>query len=204
MGEGEQGNSLPDREVAEGIGCTRRTVEQIRERCICEGLQAALERRVRFRERSRVLDGEDEARLVSLACNEPPEGQSRWTLRMLGERLVELEIVESISPETIRQTLKKRYVPEPSHPVVCMDEASVQRVKEVRAPIPAQPGHSERYDVEYERNGVAHLLAFHAPISEIAAWTITRNQSKKPVDWHFTTDNARINLKCLYPNYQID
>ena len=68
MGEGEQGNSLPDREVAEGIGCTRRTVEQIRERCICEGLQAALERRVRFRERSRVLDGEGEARLVSLAC----------------------------------------------------------------------------------------------------------------------------------------
>ena len=192
---------------------------------------------------------------------------------------------------------------EQSHPVVCMDETSVQCVKEVRPPIPAQPGHSERYDVEYERNGVAHLLVFYAPFenwrrvdvadnhtaeqwaqgirrlvqddypqaqritlvmdnlnthtgaslyktfppalarslldklefvytpkhgswlnmaecefsvltrqcldrrlpdistvtSEITAWTKARNQSNKPVDWRFTTDDARIKLKRLYP-----
>ena len=190
-----------------------------------------------------------------------------------------------------------------SYPVVCMDETSVQCVKEVRTPIPAQPGHTERYDAEYERNGVAHLLAFYAPFenwrrvdvaenhtarqwaegvprlvqedyphaqritlvmdnlnthtgaslykafppalaralldklefvytpkhgswlnmaecefsvltrqcldrrlpdintvtSEVTAWTRTRNQSKKPVNWRFTTNDARIKLKHLYP-----
>ena len=107
--EGENGENLPDREVAERVGCTRRTVEQIRERCVCEGLQAALERKPRSRERSRVLDGEGEARLVSIACSAPPEGHARWTLKLLSERLVEWEVVESIAPETVRQVLKKRY-----------------------------------------------------------------------------------------------
>jgi len=105
--EGEYGNGLIDREVAERVGCSRRTVEQIRQRCVCEGLPAALERRQRSRERSRVLDSEGEARLVSIACSEPPAGHARWTLRLLGDRLVELKVVESISPETVRQVLKK-------------------------------------------------------------------------------------------------
>nr|VFK04302.1 MAG: Homeodomain-like domain-containing protein [Candidatus Kentron sp. H]VFK07928.1 MAG: Homeodomain-like domain-containing protein [Candidatus Kentron sp. H] len=105
--EGEHGKSLIDREAAEQVGFTRQTVEQIRERFVCEGLQAALDRRPRSRDRSRVLDGDGEARLVSLACSGPPEGQSCWTLRMLGDRLVELEVVDSISTETVRQVLKK-------------------------------------------------------------------------------------------------
>jgi transposase len=196
-----------------------------------------------------------------------------------------------------------RRAPGRSHPVVCMDETTVQCVKEVCAPIPAQPRHSERYDVQYERNGVAHLLAFYAPFDnwrrvdvadnhaaqqwaqgirrliqedypeaqritlvmdnlnthtgaslykafppalarslldklefvytpkhgswlnmaecefsvlarqcldrrlpdiatitcEIDAWTNARNQSTKPVDWRFTTEDARIKLKRLYP-----
>ncbi len=193
--------------------------------------------------------------------------------------------------------------PDPSHPVVCMDETSVQCTKEVRTPIAAKPGQSERYDVEYERNGVAHLVAFYAPFenwrrvdvadnhaaeqwaqgirrlvqedfpeaqritlvmdnlnthtgaslykafppalarslldklelvytpkhgswlnmaecefsvlsrqclgrrlpdietvtSEVQAWTNRRNQSNKSVDWRFTTEDARIKLKRLYP-----
>lgn len=105
--EGEHGAGLSDREVAERVNCTRRTVEQIRQRCVCEGLQAALERKKRTRERSRVLDGEGEAHLVSIACGEPPAGRARWTLQMLGDRLVELEVVESISKEAVRQVLKK-------------------------------------------------------------------------------------------------
>ena len=105
--EGEYGHGLFDRDVAQRVGCSRQTVEQVRQRCICEGLNAALERKPRSRERSRVLDGEGEARLVSLACSNPPEGQSRWTLRLLGERLVELDVVGSISTETVRQALKK-------------------------------------------------------------------------------------------------
>jgi len=105
--EGEQGPGLIDRLVAERVGCSHRLVEMIRERCVQEGLQAALDRRPRSRERSRVLDGEGEARLVSLACSEPPAGHARWTLKLLSERLVALEIVPSISEETVRQVLKK-------------------------------------------------------------------------------------------------
>ena len=107
--EGEHGPSLIDREAAERVGCTRRTVEQIRERCVCEGVPSALERRPRRRERTRVLDGDGEARLVSLACSEPPPGQARWTLQMLRDRLVELKVVESISTEAVRQVLKKHH-----------------------------------------------------------------------------------------------
>jgi hypothetical protein len=72
-----------------------------------EGLGAALERKPRVREKERVLDGDGEARLVALMCSEPPAGQSRWTLNLLGSRLVELGIVKSISHEAVRQVLKK-------------------------------------------------------------------------------------------------
>jgi hypothetical protein len=72
-----------------------------------EGLGAALERKPRVREKARVLDGDGEAHLVALMCSEPPAGQSRWTLHLLGNRLVELGIVESISHEAVRQVLKK-------------------------------------------------------------------------------------------------
>ena len=103
--EGEHGEGLFDREAADRVGCTRRTVEQIRERCVRLGLCAALERKKRVRERSRALDGDGEARLVALACSQPPQGHARWTLRMLGDRLVELEVVETISRETAAPVL---------------------------------------------------------------------------------------------------
>jgi hypothetical protein len=72
-----------------------------------EGLEAALNRRPPKREYHRKLDGEQEARLVALACSQPPEGHARWSLRMLADRLVELEIVEDISHQRVRRTLKK-------------------------------------------------------------------------------------------------
>ena len=105
--EGELGEGLTDVQAADQVGFTRRTVEQIRERCVVEGLQSALERRKRSRDRSRVLDGDGEARLVSIACGKAPAGYARWTLKLLSERLVELQIVESISPESVRKVLKK-------------------------------------------------------------------------------------------------
>lgn len=107
--EGEFGPAMIDREVAERTGYSQRMVEQIRERCVREGLHAALERKKRSRERTRVLDGEGEARLVSIACSAPPLGRARWTLQMLGDRLVQLAVVESISKETVRQVLKKHH-----------------------------------------------------------------------------------------------
>lgn len=105
--EGEHGSRFTDTVAAERTGFTRRTVEQIRERCVTEGLSAALERRSRSRVRSRKLDGEGEARLVSLACSQAPAGQARWTLHLLADKLVELEVVDSISHECVRQVLKK-------------------------------------------------------------------------------------------------
>jgi hypothetical protein len=70
-------------------------------------MEAALDRRPPNREYHRKLDGEQEARLVALACSEPPEGQARWSLRLLADRMVELEVVEEISYQTVRRTLKK-------------------------------------------------------------------------------------------------
>jgi len=107
--EGEHGPKLVDRVVAERTGFSRRTVEQIRERCVTEGLDSALERKRRVRERSQRLDGEGEARLISLACSDAPKGHARWTLHLLSDKLVELEVVESISHECVRQVLKKHH-----------------------------------------------------------------------------------------------
>ena len=72
-----------------------------------EGLEAALERKVQLNRKKRLLDGEGEAKLTMLACSEPPPGHARWSLKLLGAHLVELDIVEGISRETVRQTLKK-------------------------------------------------------------------------------------------------
>jgi len=107
--EGAYGPSLTDVEVAEQMDLTPRCVENTRKRCVELGLEQALERKARHRERTRALDGESEARLISLACSEAPQGHARWTLKLLSHKLVELEIVPSISPETVRQVLKKHH-----------------------------------------------------------------------------------------------
>ena len=103
------GPGLLDSEVSKTVGVNERTVSRLRQRFVEEGLEAALERKARVRERSRVLDGDGEAHLVAMMCSEPPPGQSRWTLKLLSDRLIELEIVESISHESVRQVLKKHF-----------------------------------------------------------------------------------------------
>ena len=107
--EGDTGPGLLDTAVAERAGVNESTVARARQRGVEHGLDAALARRARARERSRRLDGEGEAHLVALMCSEPPPGQARWTLKLLGSRLVELGVVESISHETVRQALKKTH-----------------------------------------------------------------------------------------------
>ena len=106
--QGESGPGHPDRVVAERVEVSHRTVGKIRERFVLEGLEAALGRHRRSRERSSVLDGEGEAQLVALACSEPPDGRARWTLHLLADELQRRRIVASISHETVRQVLKKR------------------------------------------------------------------------------------------------
>ena len=81
--QGEAGSALPDREAAERAGVTVRTVENVRRRCVLEGLERVLQRRPRSRERSRALDGAAEAQLLAIACSDPPEGCARWTLHLL-------------------------------------------------------------------------------------------------------------------------
>jgi transposase len=102
------GPAWTDKRIAEALGCHVRTVENVRCRCVLEGLEAALQRKEQARpRRERKLDGEGEAHLIALACSQPPEGRDRWTLQLLADQLVRLEVVESISAQTVRRTLKK-------------------------------------------------------------------------------------------------
>ena len=97
-----------DAQIAEAFGCHVQTVYNVRRRFVEKGFSEALGRSERQEPPCRrKLDGAAEARLIALSCGQPPEGFRRWTLRLLAAKLVELEIVESISPETVRQTLKK-------------------------------------------------------------------------------------------------
>lgn len=96
-----------DVEIAAAVQTTVGTVERVRRICVEHGLERALERKDPDRHFERKLDGEGEARLLAISCGPAPEGRCRWTLRLLANRLVELEIVESISHEAVRQTLKK-------------------------------------------------------------------------------------------------
>jgi transposase len=102
------GPGWTDARIAEGLGLTTRTVENIRQRFVEEGLEAALVRKKACRpSRERLLDGAKEAKLTVLCCSKAPDGRKRWTLPMLADRLVELKVVESISYETVRRTLQK-------------------------------------------------------------------------------------------------
>lgn len=106
--DGDDRRAQTDESIAATVGCGTATVERVRKRFVEEGLELALSPyRTPRREYRPKLDGEQEARLITLACSEPPEGRVRWTLRLLADALVELEIVDSVSYETVRQTLKK-------------------------------------------------------------------------------------------------
>ena len=98
---------MKDEDVARSLKVGRATVERVRRRCVEERLERALGRKEQLNRRQKRLDGQGEAHLIALACADPPEGRASWTLQLLADGLVEREIVESISPETVRQTLKK-------------------------------------------------------------------------------------------------
>jgi hypothetical protein len=107
---GAHGPGWPDAKIAEAFGCTTRSLESWRKRAVEEGPLSLLERKPENSPRvTPKLQGDQEARLTQLACSAPPLGRARWTLRLLAARLVELEIVDSISPETVRRSLKKAH-----------------------------------------------------------------------------------------------
>jgi transposase len=103
----EAGPAWSDEQISEALEISVSTVARVRKRSVEQGLAAVLDRGVVRRPSRRRLDGEQEARLLAVACSPPPEGRVRWTLRLLADKMVELEVVESISYETVRRTLKK-------------------------------------------------------------------------------------------------
>lgn len=102
------GPNWTDKKIAEAFDCRIKTVENIRQRLVLEGFDVALGGKNRqTAPRQKRLDGEQEAKVIALRLGKPPEGFANWSLRLLSEKVVELEIVDSICHETVRQTLKK-------------------------------------------------------------------------------------------------
>jgi DNA-binding MarR family transcriptional regulator len=108
------GPNWADDKMAQAFHCHCKTVRNIRQRFVEQGLDAALARKPQTTlSRQRILDGNQEAHLIALHCSPPPKGRGKWPLRLLADKLIELEIVECISDETVRQTLKKTFSPPP-------------------------------------------------------------------------------------------
>ena len=102
------GPGWKDAKIADAFGCRTKTVENIRERFVTEGFEITLEGQPRAKPpRPKLLDGEQEAKVIAMRLGSPPPGFANWTLRLLAEQVVALEIVEAISHETVRRTLKK-------------------------------------------------------------------------------------------------
>ena len=102
------GPNWPDHQTAKAYKCHQNTVRNVRQRFVEQGLEAALERKKQqVPSRKRIIDGENEARLISIACSTPPKGCAKWTMQMLADELVALKIVDSVSGQTVWRMLKK-------------------------------------------------------------------------------------------------
>jgi DNA-binding Lrp family transcriptional regulator len=104
--EGEHGPSWPDTKIAEAYNTSESTVRNLRKRLVEKGFETALEREKQTNRRIK-FDGEVEAKLIAMACSQAPEGYSKWSVRLLADRLVELEIVDEISHMTVQRVMKK-------------------------------------------------------------------------------------------------
>jgi hypothetical protein len=105
--QGEAGPGWTDAAIAGAVEVDPTTVARVRRAYVTDGLEAALQRKAPDRVCARKLDGEREAHLIAVACSAPPDGQARWTLRLLADELVRLEVVEAVSTETVRRALKQ-------------------------------------------------------------------------------------------------
>jgi Homeodomain-like domain len=106
--QADGGPAWPDGRIALALDCGVRTIERVRQRFVERGLEAALGRKPQDRpSRERKLDGRAEARLIALACSEPPDGRAAWTLTLPADKLVELRVVDSVCDEAVRRVLKK-------------------------------------------------------------------------------------------------
>ncbi len=101
------GPAWTDQQIADAFRCRRQTIENVRKKFVQEGFQQALEHQKPKITRPKSLDGKQEARIIAMRLGEPPKGYGQWTLRLLARKAVELEVVESISHESVRSALKK-------------------------------------------------------------------------------------------------
>ena len=106
--KGDHDKPRKDTDIAKFLGITERTVENIRKKFVIDGYEIALYGKPSERVYKRNIDGETEARIIALSCSQPPEGYARWSLRMLANKAVEQEYIDTVSHETIRSLLKKR------------------------------------------------------------------------------------------------
>jgi hypothetical protein len=192
----EAGEGWSDNQIIEALATSASMVYRVRKQLVEEGVEAVLSRKPRATPSvPRIFDGEKEAKLIALACSEPPKGRARWTLRLLENKVVELAIVDRASDSTradaqkniLKPHLKQQWVipPEansafvaamedvlavytrprdPGIPLVCLDETSKQLIAETRVPVAMEPGQPARFDYEYERNGTANLFMMFAPL----------------------------------------
>lgn len=105
--EGEYSDKVTNEQMSKVLKVGMRTIDRVKKKFIEEGMDAALERRPTSRVYDKKVDGDVEAKLVTLCCSEPPKGRSKWSLRLLADKMVELNYVDSISHVTVRDVLKK-------------------------------------------------------------------------------------------------
>src|SRR5271165_2423472 len=208
----EAGEGWSDSAISAALDTSINNIGRTRRRLVEEGIAAALTRKYNPNSaRPRIFDGAAEAKLIALTCSPVPEGFAHWSLRLLEEKVVELNIVEKASDNTIGRTLKPHrnrqwVIPpdasagfvaamedvletyhrprDPDRPLVCVDETSKQLIIETRTPIPAKPGQPARHDYEYQRNGVANLFMIFAPLEGWRRVEVT--------DRHAAVDYAKV------------
>ena len=220
----EAGEAWSDGRIAEALDTSIDTISRTRQQLVEGGIEAALTRKHSPNSaRPRIFDGAAEAKLIALACSPPPKGRKRWTLTLLETAVVQLNIVDRASDNTIGRTLKKTLSSltsrsngeanaafvasmedvlevyqrphDPDRPVVCLDETTKQLIKETRVPVLAKPGQPARHDYEYERNGTANLFMLFAPLE---GW-----RHVEVTDRHAALDYAQI-LKALSDRHFLD
>lgn len=210
--EGGQGPAWSDKQIAETLEVGRATVERVRRRFSEGGMLDALVRRAQpERPEKRKMEGELEARLVTLACSQTEAGHERWTVRLLAQKLVQLGYVDEISHQTVWVTLKnnelkpwlkKQYCIPPEanadfvyhmedvlevyqrpydarFPKLCMDEGSKQLLAHTREPVKMQAGKAERIDYEYEREGVCNVFVAVEPETGACLLQVSERRTKQ-------------------------
>ncbi|MCB9233743.1 MAG: IS630 family transposase [Bacteroidia bacterium] len=211
--EGEyQVEKLTNEAIAKVLKIGMRTIDRIKKQFVEEGLEACLSRRKSSREYHSKIDGDLEAHLIALSCGDPLRDFSKWSLRMLADKAVELNYVDKISHETVRQLLKNELKPwkvegwvippkqnsefvanmemvldvykrpfSAKNPVVCMDESPKQLISETRVTVPMKKGAPKRIDYEYKRCGACNIFMSNEPLAGKRRVKVTERKTKR--DW---------------------